>query len=261
MLFTPTLRRLSLLLSPFFLLSSPRKVHAPQPPQTPAAAPITMEQEHHHQLVFENSYVRAFYVEIPPHDSTLYHRHDLPYVSLPPPADDAPAPPAGASGRPTPPGPRVGYMAGGFSHAVSNTSDVSLRNVAIELLRPQGAVRNRCAEVARGQPLELCDKPASPDPSLSSHYTLFETDEIAVEYRALPPNSTFPLRPNLDTLVGGLRGVTTNAPLGARANGSFFEPQSGLLWLPAGSTTLFKAAPGGVGYFITIEFKDANPRP
>src|SRR5208337_4567559 len=110
--------------------------------------------------------------------------------------------------------------------------------------------------------LDHCDKPASSeDPSVSSHYTLFETDEIIVEYQALPPNSTFPSRPNLDTLVGGLRGVTTNAQQGARANGAFFEPRSGLVWLPAGSTTLFKAAPGGAGYFIAIEFKDGKPRP
>jgi hypothetical protein len=214
-----------------------------------------MEQEHHHQLVFENSYVKAFYVEIPAHDQTLYHRHDLPYVSLPPPGEAS----GSASGRPQPPGPRVGYMAGGFSHAVSNSSDVALRNVAIELLHPQGPVRNRCAEVLRGEPLIDCDQPASPDPSRPWQYTLFETDEIVVAYHCLPPGSASPFSPSLDMLVGALSGVTTTAREGARADGAFFEPRSGLVWLPAGSTAVFQAAPGAVGHFIAIAFKDAQP--
>jgi hypothetical protein len=217
-----------------------------------------MEQEHHHQLVFENSYVRAFYVEIPAHEATLYHRHDLPYVSLPPPVIDAPTRPAGASGRPMAPGPRIGYMPGGFSHTVSNSGETPLRNVAVELLHPQGEAQNRCAEVVRGQPLSRCDKPSSSEPSLPSHYTLFETDEIIVEYHALPPDSTFTASPHWNVLVGDLNGVTADVPAGVRAEGPFFEPRTGLVWSPAGSTTVFKAAAGGAGHFIAIEFKDSN---
>jgi len=213
-----------------------------------------MEQEQHHHLVFANSYVKAFYVEIPAHDATLYHRHDLPYVSLPPPPAKVSAPPAGASLEP-----QVSYNAGRFSHVVTNSSDVALRNVAIELLHPQGAVRNRCADVVRGAPLNDCDKPASPDPSVPLHYTLFETDEIVVEYFVLPPHSIFPPRPNRDMLVGDLRGVNPNAPEAARANGAFFEPRSGLAWLPAGSTAVFEAVSDTIGHFITIQFKDAKP--
>jgi hypothetical protein len=256
----PVLRRLSFSVVPFFLWPFPWKAQGPPPP-TSAVASIPMEQEHHHHLVFENSYVKAFYVEIPAHDSTLDHRHDLPYVSLPPPAAAAPTPSARPGGGPLPPEPRIGYTAGGFSHAVSNQSDVALRNVAIELLHPQGVAQNRCAEVVRGEPLHDCDRPASPDPLLPSHYTLFETDEIVVEFLALPPDGTFTSRPNSVTLVGGLRGVTTSAPKGVRSRGAFFEPRSGLVWLPAGSTAVFKAAPRGVGHFIAIEFKDAKSVP
>jgi len=254
-------RRVLFWVAPAFLLPFPLKAQAPQPPPTSRVAPIPMEEEHHHQLVFENSYVKAFYVEIPAHDATLYHRHDLPYVSLPPPAADGLNPPAIVSGRALPPEPRIGYMAGGFSHAVSNPSDVALRNVAIELLHPQGAVRNRCAEVVRGQPLTNCDKPTPLDPSLLSRYTLFETDEIVVEYLALPPDSIFTSTGTSVMLVGGLSGVTTNAPEGSREDGAFFEPRSGLVWLPADSTTVFKPAPGGVGHLVLIRFKDAKSLP
>ena len=116
--------------------------------QTSQRAPISMEQEHHHHLEFENSYVRVFFVEIPAHKSTLFHRHDFPYLSVSPTgADAAMPPPPGRAGQRT--GlPMVGYSPGNFSHAVSNSRDFALRNVAIELLRPQQNVRNRCEQVA-----------------------------------------------------------------------------------------------------------------
>src|SRR2546429_8038244 len=41
---------------------------------------VPIPKEPHHQLVFENSYVRVFRVNIPPHESTLLHQHDLPYI-------------------------------------------------------------------------------------------------------------------------------------------------------------------------------------
>jgi len=261
MLCTPALRRLFFSVVPFFLWPFPWKAQSPQPPRASAVAPIPMEQEYHHHLVFENSYVKAFYVEIAAHDSTLYHRHDLPYVSLPPPAAAGSARSATPQGGLLPPGPEIGYTAGGFSHAVSNRSDVVLRNVAIELLHPQGVARNRCAEAVHGEPLHDCDQPTSSDPSLPSHYTVFETDEIVVEYLALPPEGTFTSSPHSVMLVGGLRGVTTSAPEGVRSSGPFFDPRSGLVWLPAGSATVFKATPGGAGHFLAIEFKDAKPVP
>ena len=122
----------------------------------PARVPFD-GQEHHHHLEFENSYVRVFFVEIPAHDSTLFHRHDLPYLSASPTGADAAMPPP-----PRPLGqetglPTVGYSPGNFSHAVSNSRDFPLRNVAIELLRPQGNVRNRCAQAVRDQPKENCN--------------------------------------------------------------------------------------------------------
>lgn len=45
---------------------------------TPSEVPV--EKEPHHHLVFENEYVRVFKVEVPPHESTLVHRHSRDYV-------------------------------------------------------------------------------------------------------------------------------------------------------------------------------------
>jgi len=215
-----------------------------------------MEEEQHHHLVFQNAYVRVFYVEIPAHESTLYHRHDLPYVSLPPPpSPDAPPPAAAPNGRPMPSGPRVSYALGGFSHAVNNTSDVTLRNIAIELLRPQGNARNRCARIVREQSLGDCDELITKSGLTSlSHKTLFETDEIiAQDWEIGPDEKTWPADEKLSSLVGGMSGIV-NVIVNGDAQAI---PQAGLVWLLPGSKTALEAGKDTAGHFITITFKDS----
>jgi quercetin dioxygenase-like cupin family protein len=97
---------------------------------------ITSEPSHH--LVFENEYVRAFRVEIPPNHSTLlhWHRHDYIFSML-----------AAAhisnevQGKP-PVDPQFGdgetrFVAGNFAHIVKDLGDQSFRNVTIELLQDE----------------------------------------------------------------------------------------------------------------------------
>lgn len=232
-------------------------MQSPAPTQSSAPASISIKEEYHHHLVFENSYVRIYFVEIPAHESTLLHRHDFPYISIPPGGADAVEPPSGAAQQPAMRGPRVGYMAGGFSHAVNNPSDRPLRNVAIELLRPQGTVRNRCAEAVRGQPHEDCVMPPPSSAGATSHYPVFESDEILVEYWDLAPNvTTPPWDDRLDLLVAGLTGVSITADSGIDSANAV---EGGLLWIPASSKPVFKTTPERGGHFIVITFKDSKP--
>ena len=49
--------------------------------QTPAPlARGDVPGEPHHHLKIENTYVRAYYVEVPPHEETQLHQHDHDYV-------------------------------------------------------------------------------------------------------------------------------------------------------------------------------------
>jgi hypothetical protein len=241
-------------IAPILLAGSLASSQTPQPAQPSGPAQISVEEEGHHHLVFQNAYVKVLYVEIPAHESTLYHRHDLPYVSFPPPPlADAP-PSQSPNGRSLPSGPHVSYAAGGFSHAMKNPSDVALRNIAIELLRPQGPVRNRCAEVLRGQPLTDCDKPAASSTTFPIHYTLFETDEIAVEDWEIAPGSTInPADARVSTLVGGFAGIADVTGGGD----SRMVPKAGVMWLLAGSKATITAAPDASGHFVMIRFKDS----
>jgi len=148
----------------------------------------------------------------------------------------------------------VSYAAGSFSHAMKNSGDVALRNIAIELLRPQGTVRNRCAEVLRGQPLTDCDKPPASSTTLPMHYMLFETVEIAVEDWEITPGSTIsPADARVSTLVGGMNGISDVTGGGD----SRMVPVAGVIWLLAGSKATLTSAPDASGHFVMIRFKDS----
>ncbi|HTR46801.1 MAG TPA: hypothetical protein VMM16_05370 [Verrucomicrobiae bacterium] len=220
-----------------------------------------MEQEQHHHLVFENAYVRVFYVEIAAHESTLYHRHAFPYLSLAPPAmPDAPAQAGGPNEQTASSVAPVSYAPGGFSHAVHNTRDITLRNIAVELLRPQGELRNRCQQIVREQPQHNCVDLKERDPDsgrlLSSVETLFETDEISVREWEVWPNVTVTpaAQSRSSTLVGSMSGVVN-----VTANGdSRLVPQAGVVWLLAGSRTALRTGPNAHGRFIAVVFKDSD---
>lgn len=226
--------------------------------QTPASKPdpIPMREEGHHHLVFENSYVHVFFVEIPAHETTLLHYHDLPYISVPPAGDDAP-PSAGSGPASAENFARIAYAAGKFSHAVTNSGDFVLRNVAVELVRPQGAIRNRCAAVLRDHPREICDVPDLTSTNPSRHLPLFESYEIFVEsWEVAPGATTLPLDDRMDMLVAGLTDVKISGNSGID---SVNASRGGELWIPAGSKPVFRTAPDRGGHFIAISFKDSVP--
>ncbi len=190
----------ALLLVPFFAAA-----------QEPAAVPLSAEPHHH--LVFENGYVRAYYVDVAPHSSTLRHRHDLPYFAVLLSGGSAPAP--GAASAPPLPGdaPRAIYSPTAVSHTVPNPADTPFRNVTVELLHPQGAARNRCQEVLPNQPREQCDRPAAAKNSSLLHYAVFETSEILVEYWDLAAHVTEPpWDDRFDMLLVDLDGPVVSAP-------------------------------------------------
>lgn len=224
--------------------------------QSTERASITIAEEHHHHLELENSYVRVFFVEIPAHESTLFHRHDFPYLSVSPTGADAAMPPSpGAAGQET--GlPMVGYSAGNFSHAVSNSRDFALRNVAIELLHPQGIIHNRCEQAVRDQPKEGCDILEANTATPATRTPLFETDELLVEaWHIIGHVTTPPWDDPSDVLLASLSGVSVTAPGGIDSANVL---KGGLLWLPAESRPVFKTGSAGDGHFIAITFKDSS---
>jgi hypothetical protein len=215
-----------------------------------------MREESHHHLVLANQYVKVFFVEIPAHETTLLHHHDFPYVSVPPGgADAAPSPAEGSTS--TPNFARVAFALGNFSHAVTNSSDVTLRNVAVELVRPQGTVRNRCSAVLRDQPRETCALSELTQANPSRRSPLFETDEILVESWEVGPGATIPAPDDgMDRLIAGLTDVRITGNSGLDSANAL---RGGELWVPTGSKPLFQTASDRGGHFVAIAFKDSAP--
>jgi hypothetical protein len=156
------------------------------PAQAPVAVPVGKEPHHH--LVLENEYVRVFRVSVPPHDATLLHQHDLPYVyvSLGP-ADFINAVAGKPEAHVVMADGQVGYSRGGFAHIARTDAGSPFDNVTIELLHPQGEVHNLCRKIVEGD-LGPCSKTDTG----SSGYTdepLLETREFGVGLVTLQPGA------------------------------------------------------------------------
>ena len=103
---------------------------------------VPIDEEPRHQLVIANEYVRAFAVEIAPHERTLCHRHPNDYLLYV--ASDAEIISAAPGEEPK----RLSYADGhcelssaGLVHVVENLRGTPFRNVVVELLARAGALR------------------------------------------------------------------------------------------------------------------------
>src|SRR5580704_10904561 len=127
--------------------------------QAPEAHAAKLPGEPHHHLRIDNEFVRAYYVEVAPHDETQLHQHDHDYiyVSLGP-ADVVNA----VFNRPEVhlflKDGETRFTRGGFAHVARNLSDAPFRNITIELLNPSGEPRNLCALIVAKQASVGCDK-------------------------------------------------------------------------------------------------------
>jgi hypothetical protein len=160
--------------------------------QTPVAVPIAREPHHH--LVLENDYVRVFRVSVPAHDATLLHQHDVPYlyISLGP-ADVINAVQGRPEARIVMADGQLGYSPGHFAHIARTDAGSTFDNVTVELLKPQGSPRNRCARIIDG-PLSNCPNAAQNRDAIAMRamnepVPMFETDELLIEAHLLKPGS------------------------------------------------------------------------
>ena len=108
---------------------------ADQDNRYPCDQVVPIEQEPRHHLVIENEFVRAFAVEIAPHDRTLCHHHPHDYLLYV--AGDAEIVSAARDEEPK----RLSYrdgecelLAAGLVHVVENSRDTPFRNIVVELL-------------------------------------------------------------------------------------------------------------------------------
>lgn len=249
-----------------FLLSLGLVAAAATAAQAPEAVPVAKEPHHH--LALENSYVRVFRVSVAAHEATLLHQHDLPYLYVAiGPGDFTNA----VAGKPEVhvmmQDGQVGYSPGHFAHIARVDADIPFNNVTIELLHPQGEVRNLCQKVVEG-PVRDCssDKsslPANSPLSALAHAMrqkeLFETDEILVRSFSFSLKQTYSesgTQPPRLLIVGG--GSELQLDLPGESSKTLRSGETA--WIDAGKkAAILTPGPNKVTRFVIVYFKAKGP--
>lgn len=224
-----------------------------------AAVPIS--EEHHHHLVLENSYVKAYEVEVPPHEVTLLHQHDYDYVYIV--FGDADITNA-VEGKPVLsahlPDTTVNFAKGPFAHVAGNTGNMPFRNITISLLHRQGEVKifypsvNSALDAAAKEQLSAGRGSAD-----SIEVTLLETEEVQVKAVQVGPG------PGRGWTAEGTKGPTLLINLdqakkfdkpGPRQKNAPSFPADLLKWSPASAKPFLTAFDGPGPRLLVLEFKD-----
>ncbi|MFZ3342724.1 MAG: hypothetical protein WA213_17710 [Terriglobales bacterium] len=204
---------------------------------------ITAEPSHH--LALENSYVRAFKVEVAPHAATLMHRHrhDYIFVTL----GDAHISNEVQGKAPVEAMLYDGdarFVSGNFAHVARNLADTPFRNVTIELLQDE-KMRSAPTHWDKDSGLETFNG--------GQRKILFVKDGVRVSQIELSAKMAMPkdehVRPRLLVAVSDFE-------LGENANGHGSpgkELKSGDLWWSDGPLAVTNAS-SAPAKFVLLEF-------
>jgi quercetin dioxygenase-like cupin family protein len=212
--------------------------------------------EPHHHLKIENEYVRAYYVEVPPHESTQLHQHDHDYiyVSLGP-ADVVSAVLNEPEVHLQLKDGETHFTRGGFAHVARNLADTPFRNITIELLHPQEGARNVCGPVILNVGFAVCD----PIPGSRSGWTEFETADARLDHVWLFSNGKHTeTASKLASLVVGLGGSMVKINAKGKSPKTIREGQ--VEWFDPGSDPEFSCEGCKMAQFLKLTFKDSGLR-
>jgi len=213
--------------------------------------------EPHHHLKIENEYVRVYYVEVPPHESTQLHQHDHDYIYISlgladvvNAVRDKPEVHLQLKDGET------HFTRGGFAHVARNLADTPFRNVTIELLKPQEEAHNECGEVILNQGARTC----VPIDLISVAIPQFETAEVRLDYVTFFPKEK---REQKDAkfafLVVGLDGSEVKINAKGKRPRALREGDS--QWFDPGSDVEFSSKSTKAAQFLELTFKDSSLRP
>jgi hypothetical protein len=225
---------------------------------------VAITEEPHHKLLLENSYVRIFHANVPVHEATLLHRHELPYVTVSLANNDfinaiVGKPEAEVVQKDR----QINYSEGGFAHSIRPRKDSAFNNITVELLHPQGTARNDCEKVVDG-PLGDCksgpDSPLKALLKLVSSKPAFTTDDIFVSTVSLANGvnylATAAHTPQL--LIACSRSEFKLDMPGQAAN---VLHEGEILWVPPGATAkVTSAVAQGTSAIVTVTFKAAEKK-
>ena len=252
------------LLTLALLFASAVGAHTASPVLVDGAVPIT--KEFHHKLVLQNEYVRVFDVTVEPHEVTLLHQHDVPYIFLTLGTADVIN---AVAGKPEAhlmlEDGTTRYTPGGFAHIARTDAGILFRNITIELLKPQAAQTN-LGDGGQDRAMGSC--PVSGDASAKQSGEIvspqivpcFETSELRMErVRVAGAKEFAQASPEAAALLIAMTGANLDVSIGGKHVAVLHAGD--VLWLPAGSPRKAMDARGGKSQFLLISFKDSGTTP
>jgi hypothetical protein len=239
---------------------------------------VPLADEPHHQIVLRNAFTNVYSLSVPPRDSTLIHRHDLPYLTVSLGAANAENAIVGK-----PPirvvleDGQVTYSPGGFEHAIRTDTGVVFRNVTVELIKPQAEARNLCKQIVPGplacpQPEGVQQANKKPSGKIAPKSATTKTDVAEAADDDIPYLETNEIRVDLIKVSGGhdyvdatpkegcLLVTLTNSNMDVTLAGGHytFLHDGDTVWLPAGANRKVVDFLGTHSSFILVCFKDAT---
>ncbi len=233
----------------FAILLSAAVMICHAPPMDEALPGVPISQEHHHHLVLENSFVKAYEVEVAPHEATLMHQHlhDYLYVVF---GDDEIT--NAVAGKPEvslkQPDLSVNFSPGPFAHIARNNADTPFRNITIELLHPQG-------EVKKFYPTLVAALPGTPrDEGNPQPVTVLETQEVRVQAVGVAAKSKWVAPVDRHSRLIVITDKIFDTSGKKEVNSPF--PAGMLVWVPAGRVWAISNQALGIEKLMVLEFRD-----
>ena len=216
-----------------------------------AAAEVPIAREPHYHLVFQNSLVKVYEIEVAPGYATLMHQHDFDnfFVVF----GSAHLTNAVAGENPTMldlPDLGIHFEQEPYANIIANNGKLPLRNITVELLQTQGQVTNVHSSINEAL------NAAPPDDDGIRQALVLGTDEVQAIAVAVPKDKTWrPSHDGRDRLVVMLDRINNGS--GTREGDSPF-PVGMLAWFPAYTDLSVPNASDQQMKLMVLEFGDAR---
>jgi hypothetical protein len=215
-----------------------------------ALSGVPMTQEPHHHLVFQNSFVNVYEIEVAPGYATLMHQHD--YDNLFVVFGNADLTNAVAGENPTKlelSDLGIHFARGPYAHIIANNGKLPFRNITVELLQTQGQVENVYSSINDAL------RAATPDDDGIRQALVLGTDEVQVIAVVVPGNRAWESpQDGRDRLVVMLDKINDRS-LPREGDSSF--PTRMLAWFPADTDLNIPNEADQQMKLMILEFKDA----
>jgi quercetin dioxygenase-like cupin family protein len=209
---------------------------------------VEITAEPHHHLALENQYVRVFKVDVPPHESTLMHRHRHDYVFVTLGASEVEN---DVEGKPSATlklqDGEARFTPGNFAHIARNLGSTPFRNVTIEFIQDEKARSFTSSKWDEERGLNVLTG--------GTQEILFVKDGVRVSEIELQPGGVVPKHNHAAPhLVVAISDLDLRSDVEGEPASSAQLKSGDIKWMPGGYTHTLTNIGKGQAKFVTLEF-------